>query len=85
MSKRFKAHEECSVNVDGLLAEHINTLFLEGIDDGRYSELTKDEINARSENRDGLVVVKLVQLIWDARSPMARTRDKQIQNIKKHT
>lgn len=81
MSKRFKAHEECSVNVDGVLAQNINELFVEGIDDGRYTELTKDEINARPENCHGLVVVKLNQMIWDAISPMARTRDKKMQNI----
>ncbi|KAH3889259.1 hypothetical protein DPMN_013312 [Dreissena polymorpha] len=74
MSKRFKAHGECLVNVDGVFAENINELFVQGIDDGRYAELIKDEINARPENCDGLVVVKLKQMIWYAIWPEHETR-----------
>ncbi|KAH3839828.1 hypothetical protein DPMN_113265 [Dreissena polymorpha] len=77
----FKGHKECSVNNDGVLAQNINKLFDEGIDDGQYAKLTKYEINTRPENCDGLVVTKMNQLIWDAISPTARTRDKKMQNI----
>ncbi|WAR05796.1 hypothetical protein MAR_021165 [Mya arenaria] len=51
------------------------------IEEERYSELVKDKNNARPANCEGLTVVRMNQLIWDAVSPAARTADKKLQNI----
>jgi hypothetical protein len=81
MAKRFQMQEHCDESVDETLSENLNELFRKGIEDERYSELVKDEQNARPENFDSLVVVKTNQLIWDAISQGARTNDKKIQNV----
>ncbi|WAR17539.1 hypothetical protein MAR_032133 [Mya arenaria] len=81
MAKRFKAAEKCDKEVNSVLAANINDLFLNGIEEERYSELVKDENNARPANCEGLTVVRMNQLIWDAVSPAARTADKKLQNI----
>lgn len=81
MAKRFKMQEHCDKSVDETLSENVNELFRNGIEDERYSELVKDEQNARPENCDSLVVVKTNHLIWDAISQGARTNDKKLQNV----
>lgn len=80
MSKRFKNEEKCDVKVDETLAQNINELFLNGVQEDKYAELT-NENNSRPENCAGLSVVKLNKLVWDAVSPAARTMDKKLQNI----
>ena len=81
MSKRFKMQEHCDSSIDETLAENVNNLFRNGIEEDRYNELVKDEQNARPENCESLVVVKTNHLIWDAISHGARTNDKKLQNI----
>lgn len=81
MDKSFNAHEERAKNVDQSLADSINDLVTEGIVKERYSELTNDSNNRRSENCTSLVFVKLNQWIWDAVPQSARTRDTQMKYI----
>ena len=52
--------------------------FLNGIEEERYSELVKDENNCRPVNCEGLTVVRMNQLIWDAISHAARTDDRKL-------
>jgi hypothetical protein len=46
-----------------------------------YSDLIKDENNARPENCEGLKVMKTNQLVWDIISQEAKTIDRKMQNI----
>ena len=79
MAKRFKATENVSENVNPILAETVNELFTNGLDEDHYTKMTKDI--ARPENCDGLTVVKMNQMIWDAVLPPARTADRKLQQI----
>lgn len=81
MVKRFKNQEHCDVDIDGILAENITDFFRNGIDQKRYEELVKDEVNGRPANCEGLVTVKTNQLVWDAVTPTARSNDIKFQNI----
>lgn len=81
MSKRFKVTEKCDMNVDSVLAENVNELFVNGIEEEKYAEVVKDDAHMRPENCESLSVVRMNQLIWDAVSPIARTNDKKLQNI----
>jgi hypothetical protein len=58
MSKRFKSREVCDVKIDETLAtNNITDLFRNGMNEDQYSDLIKDENNARPENCKGLKVV----------------------------
>ena len=81
MAKKFKSKEICGDKVDEVLAKNITDVFRNGMGDEQYTELTKDENNARPENCEGLVVVRTNQLVWDIISPEARTNDRKMQNI----
>ena len=81
MSKRFKSKEVCDKKIDETLASNLTDLFRNGMNDDQYSELTKDDNNARPENCEGLKVVKTNQLVWDIISPEAKTNDRKMQNI----
>ena len=81
MTKRFKVQEICDSDIDQTLAENVTELFHNGIEEDRYTELTKESKNARPQNCEGLVTVKTNQLIWDGISPNARLNDKKMQNI----
>ncbi|KAK3092455.1 hypothetical protein FSP39_003008 [Pinctada imbricata] len=81
MSKRFKSKEVCDSKIDETLASNLTDLFRNGMNDEQYSELTKDDNNARPENCEGLKVVKTNQLVWDIISPEAKTNDRKMQNI----
>jgi len=82
MAKRFKSIEPCDTEIDSMLAENVTELFSNGIDEERYNELVKDENNGRPANCDGLLVTQTNQMIWEAMSPVARSSDKKMQNIK---
>ena len=81
MAKRFKSVEQCDTNIDETLALNLTELFRNGIDEDRYEELIKSEAKSRPENCEGLVPVKMNQLIWDAVSTQARGTDRKLQNI----
>ena len=81
MAKRFKVLECWVVNTDSTLAETVTDLFRNGVNEERNAELVKDEIYSRPANCDGLVVVKVNQLIWDAVSASAHICDRKMQNI----
>ena len=81
MAKRFKTVELCDKDIEPVLADNINELFLKGMDEDQYTEIIRDETLPRPANCEGLVTVKLNQLIWDIVSPTARSRDKELQNI----
>ncbi|KAH3695034.1 hypothetical protein DPMN_082482 [Dreissena polymorpha] len=81
LSKKFRTVETCDQDVDPVLANNVNELFRQGMEEGQYNQLTKDEINARPSNCDGLVVVNLNLLVWDIVSPVARSRDKKLQTL----
>ena len=81
MSKRFKSREVCDVKIDETLATNITDLFRNGMNEDQYSDLIKDENNARPENCEGLKVVKTNQLVWDIISQEAKTNDRKMQNI----
>ena len=76
MAKRFKTVELCDTDIELVLADNINELFLKSMDEDQYTEIIRDETHPRPENCEGLVTVKLNQLIWDIVSPTARSRDK---------
>jgi hypothetical protein len=73
MSKRFKRREVCDLNIDETLAANITDLFRNGMNEDQYSDLIKDENNARPENCEGLKVVKTNQIVWDIISQEAKT------------
>jgi hypothetical protein len=75
MAKWFKVPENCDVDVDETLVDTVTDLFRNGFEEKRYNDLFKDKNNARPKNCEGLVTVKLNQLIWDSVSPAARTRN----------
>lgn len=83
MTKRFKVKEVCGEGIDEVLAQNVTSLFLNGMDEEQYSDIFKDEKNARPENCEGLKVVKTNQLIWDILPPFTQTCDKKMQNIEK--
>ena len=83
MAKRRKVLEVCDTKIDDTLAENINDLFRNGMNEDQYVELTKDENNARPENCEGLTVVRTNQLIWNVISPYAQTADKKLQFIER--
>ena len=78
MAKRRKVLEVCDAKIDDVLAENVNDLFRNGMNEEQYLELTKDENNARPENCEGLTVVRANQLIWNVISPYAQTADKKL-------
>lgn len=65
MRKKFKSREICDVKIDETLASSITDLFRNRMNEEQYSDLIKDENNARPENCEGLKVVKTNQLVWD--------------------
>ncbi|XP_045188719.2 uncharacterized protein LOC123546483 [Mercenaria mercenaria] len=82
MAKHFKRQEVCDESIDDTLAENVHDLFRNGIEEERYSELVKDEINCRPENCESLVVVKTNPCIWDGISQNNSYQyDKKLQNI----
>lgn len=81
MSKRFKSREVCDVKIDETLATNITDLFRNGMNEDQYSDMIKDENNARPENCEGLKIVKTNQLVWDIISQEAKTIDRKMQNI----
>lgn len=81
LAKKFKAHEVCSAEVDGVLADNANDLFRKGMDEELYEKTVKDENCARPENCDGLAVAKMNKLVWDVMSQQSRTLDKKMQSI----
>ncbi|XP_053400594.1 heat shock 70 kDa protein 12A-like [Mercenaria mercenaria] len=68
-------------SIDDTLAENVHDLFRSGIEEERYSELVKDEINCRPEDCEALVVLKTNPCIWDGISQNVCTNDKKLQNI----
>ncbi|KAH3826702.1 hypothetical protein DPMN_128612 [Dreissena polymorpha] len=78
LSKKFRTVKTCDQDVDPVLANNVNELFRQGIEEEQYNQLTKDEDNARPSNCDGFFVVQLNQLVWDIVSPVARSRDKKL-------
>ncbi|XP_060587407.1 uncharacterized protein LOC132742916 [Ruditapes philippinarum] len=81
LSKRFKTTEVCGSDIDPFLADNVNHLFRQGMEEDQYFAMIKDEENPRPGNCDSLVTVKLNQLVWDIVSPTARSRDKKMQNM----
>lgn len=83
MSKRTKTRETLGDKIDETLAENVNDLFRNGMNEDQFVELTKDETNPRPENCEGLATVKTNQLIWDIISPHAQSVDRKMQIIQK--
>ena len=83
MSKRCKVQEICDVKIDEVLANNVNELFRNGMNEEQYSELTKDENNARPENCEGLSIVRINQLMWNVISPGAQSADKKLQFLER--
>lgn len=81
LAKRFKSSEICSKDIDAVLAANVNELFRQGMEEEQYSTIVKDEVTPRPGNCDSLVTVKLNQLVWDIVSPVARSKDKKLQNV----
>ena len=81
MKKRFKNVESCDVGVDELLANNINDLFSNGMEEKKFNDLVSDKKYTRPENCENLRVVKLNKLVWEAVSASARCNDKKMQNI----
>ncbi|XP_060596689.1 uncharacterized protein LOC132750691 [Ruditapes philippinarum] len=81
LAKRFKSVEVCDSELDPVLASNINELFTNGMEEEQYSQMTRDDVNARPSNCENLVTVKLNQLVWDIVSPTARSRDKKLQTL----
>ena len=69
------------MKIDETLATNITDLFRNGMNEDQYSDMIKDENNARPENCEGLRVVKTNQLVWDIISQEAKTIDRKMQNI----
>jgi hypothetical protein len=78
---KLKIKEVCDTSVNSELASCVNDWFRQGIEDDRYTELTKDSVNARPDNCEGLVTVKTNQLVWGFWQPNTRTVDKKLQNV----
>ena len=76
MAKRFQTVELCDTDIEPVLADIINELFLKGMDEDQYTEIIRDETHPRPANRECLVTIKLNQLIWDIAFPTARSTDK---------
>ena len=81
LGKKFMSTEVCGNKINQDLADNVNYLFRNGIEEERYKDLIKDEENPRPENCDALIVVKVNQLVWDAVTPAGRTRDLKMQNM----
>ena len=81
LGRKFITAEVCDSVIDQDLADNVNYLFKNGIEEERYKCLVKDEENPRPANCDSLVVVKINQLIWEAVTPAGRTRDMKMQNM----
>ena len=79
MAMKFRTTESCGVNVDSVLADTVNDLFCNGLDEEHYNKIATEVI--RPANVDSLATVKINQLIWVAVSPLARSTDKKLLNI----
>lgn len=79
MAMKFRTTESCDVNVDSVLADTVNDLFCNGLDEEHYNKIATEVI--RPANVDSLATVKINQLIWVAVSPLARSTDKKLLNI----
>lgn len=66
------------MKIDETLASNITDLFRNGMNEKQYSDLIKDENNARPENCEGLKDVKTNQLLWDIISQEPRTNDRKM-------
>ena len=81
LGKKFISTEVCDSNINQDLADNVNYLFKNGIEEERYKVLIKDEENPRPANCEALTVVKVNQLVWEAVTPAGRTRDLKMQNM----
>ena len=80
MAKRFKGKEVCDTAVDSSLAENINDVFMNGMDEEHYNTMIKDENISRPENCEALVTVKCNKMIWDLCPTSTKFIDKKLQN-----
>ncbi|KAH3860276.1 hypothetical protein DPMN_023171 [Dreissena polymorpha] len=53
LSKKFQTVETCDQDVDPVLANNVNELSRQGMEEEQYNLLTKDEVNARPSNCEG--------------------------------
>jgi len=81
LAKQLKTVEVCDKDIDPVLAANMNELFRKGMEEEQYVNMVKDDGNPRPSNCEGLVTVKLNQLVMDIVSPVARSRDKKLQSI----
>ena len=81
MAARCKTAESCDKEIDGVLANNIDELFRNGMNEKQYEDLLKHENTNRPQNCESLSVVKTNQLVWDILSPETRTSDKKLQNV----
>lgn len=83
MTKRVKTRESFGPKIDETLAENLNELFRNGMNEDQFTEMVKDEITPRPENCLGLSTVKTNPLIWDFLSPQTQTIERKMQLIQK--
>lgn len=80
MAKRFKGKECTDKPVDSGLADNINDVFKNGMDEDHYSQMIKDENIMRPDNCEALVTVKCNKMIWDLCQTSTKFVDKRLQN-----
>ena len=81
MANRCKVIDKCDDPIDPVLANNINDLFKNGMNETLYDEMTKQSMTIRPANCDSLCVVKTNQLVWDILTPETRSSDKKLQNV----
>ena len=81
MANRCKLVDKCDKPIDNILANNINELFRNGMNETLHEEISKQNIVSRPENCEALCVVKTNQLVWDILSPETRSSDKKLQNV----
>ncbi|XP_070569994.1 uncharacterized protein [Ptychodera flava] len=78
-SDKFIVKEKCDEAVDASLAEIINGLFRQGISDEKMEELLKK--HNRPDNCEGLMKVRVNQLVWDIIRADTRSMDSKFQTV----
>jgi hypothetical protein len=79
ISKKYLLDELTSSSISKSLAETINKVFREGLNDERYQSMMKEI--ARPQNCEALCKIKVNPLIWNIISAQTRTVDIQFQHL----
>ncbi|KAH3866736.1 hypothetical protein DPMN_029835 [Dreissena polymorpha] len=82
MTQRLKGEVILGPPIQETLASNINDLFINGLKEDEYSNMTKDEALPRPENCEALQTVKCNKIVWNFLQTNTKFLDKKLQTLK---